>query len=235
MSDPVETPRRGLTAAIVPALAAAALAGLGAMFLVSRQQEGGAASAAPAGCILEGADALGGPFVLVDTNGQRVTQADFAGQPAIVYFGYTHCPDVCPTTLYALAEALALPEGYDAAPIFITADPERDTPAVLGAYVATSGFPEDLVGLTGSSAQVQAAMRAFQASSSRAPADANGQYAVNHSSFMYVLDGQWRTVAAMPTFRPGEISPETQMSPMVPVEPEALQACIVAGLDRTRR
>ncbi|GAM99579.1 cytochrome oxidase biogenesis protein Sco1/SenC/PrrC [alpha proteobacterium U9-1i] len=224
---PSESPRRHLTGAVVPAIAAAALAGLGAMYLVSRQPTD---IATPAGCILEHADALGGPIDLVDTHGTRMTQADFAGQPALVYFGFTHCPDICPTTMYTLNDALELPEGYDVQPILISVDPARDTPAVMGAYVETEGFPEGLIGLTGSEAQVAAAARAFQASASRGAASADGGYSVNHTSFLYVLDGNWRTVAAMPTHKP--VDAGAGGPALVPVEPAELQACIVAGLDR---
>ena len=74
------------------------------------------------------------------------TQADFAGEPAVIYFGFTHCPDICPTSMYTLAEALAEPDGYDVQPILITVDPERDTPARMGEYTRTQGFPPGLVG-----------------------------------------------------------------------------------------
>lgn len=229
---PNETPRRNLTGAVVPALAVAALAGMGAMYFVSQQRPGAGASAAPVGCILEHADAIGGPISLVDTHGTAITQADFAGQPALVYFGFTHCPDVCPTTMYTLNEALALPDGYDVQPILISVDPARDTPQAMASYVATEGFPEGLVGLTGGEAQVAAAAQAFHVSYSRGDSNADGGYNVNHTTFLYVLNENWRTVAAMPTFRPGDLHPDGQMSPVVPVAPQELAACIVAGLDR---
>ncbi len=229
---PSETPRRNLTGAVVPALAAAALAGLGAMYFISQQRPGASAAAAPAGCILEHAGALGGAISLVDTHGTAMTEADFAGQPAVLYFGFTHCPDVCPTTMYVLNQALQLPEGYDVQPIMISVDPARDTPEAMARYVTTDGYPEGLIGLTGNEAQVTSAAQAFQVSYSRGEANADGGYNVNHSSFLYVLDENWRTVAAMPTFRPGEMRPDGTTSPMVSVEPQELAACIVAGLDR---
>lgn len=229
---PNDPPRRNITGAVVPALAAAALAGLGAMYFVSQQRPGVGASAAPAGCILDHADAIGGPISLIDTHGTAITQADFAGQPAVLYFGFTHCPDVCPTTMYVLNEALALPDGYDVQPILVSADPARDTPQAMAGYIATDGFPEGLVGLTGSQAQVDAALRAFHASATRGEVNADGGYNVNHTSFLYVLDGNWRTVAALPTFKPGDAPAGGGMSPAVPVEAQELAACIVAGLDR---
>ena len=99
------------------------------MLLVGVNGAAAQAAAAPRDCILEDADGVGGPIDLVDSNGARVTQADFAGEPAVIYFGFTHCPDICPTSMYAVAEALAQPGGYDVQPILITVDPERDTPA----------------------------------------------------------------------------------------------------------
>ncbi|MGH6950775.1 MAG: SCO family protein, partial [Vitreimonas sp.] len=143
MAEHVETPRRNLTGAVVPAVAAAALAAIGALVLVVRSQ-GQLASAPVEGCILENADALNGPIDLVDVNGARVTQADFAGQPTVIYFGFTHCPDVCPTTMYAVAQALEQEDSYDVQAILITVDPARDTPEAMRAYAATEGFPRGL-------------------------------------------------------------------------------------------
>jgi protein SCO1/2 len=214
----METPRLNLTGAVVPALAAAALAAAGALFLAGRYGE--RQSAAPpviANCILEGAEEVGGPIALVDENGATVTQADFAGSPAVLYFGFTHCPDICPTTMYALAEALAAPGGYDAQPVLITLDPERDTPEVMGAYARTEGFPSGLVGLTGSRAQIDAAKQAFDVYSSRAPGSTEDAYNIDHSSFLYVVDGQWRTRSIVNTVR---------------ASPNEIAQCIAAGLDR---
>lgn len=223
MNEPVETPRRRLTGAVVPAIAAALLAALAVMLLVGRN--GGPEKSAANGvsmenCILQGADAVGGPVELQDSNGARVTQADFAGEPAVIYFGFTNCPDVCPTSMYALAAAQALPGGYDVQPILITVDPARDTPEVMGLYSRTEGFPSGLVGLSGSQAQIDAAKRAFQVYSTRvdiegAPANV---YNVDHSSFFYVMDGAWRTRAIVRTSG---------------ASPEQVAACISAGLERT--
>lgn len=232
MADPVETPRRKLTGAVVPAVAAAGLAAVFAILVVDSNGRHGGAQALPSNCILENADGVGGPIDLVDAHGARVTQADFSGEPAIVYFGFTHCPDACPTTMYAVAEALALPGGYDAQPVLISVDPERDTPAVMGAYTHTDGFPPGLVGLTGSAAQVDAAKRAFQVYSSRVeiPDAPSGVYNVDHSSFLYVLDGQWRTRAIASTVRRERANDPA--SPMVAMPPADIAACIAAGLDR---
>jgi len=229
----VETPRRNLTGAIVPALAVAALAGLGALLLAGGQGGGQKSAAAPPiDCILENADGVGGPIDLVDGAGGRVTQADFAGAPAVVYFGFAHCPDVCPTSMYSLAEALAAPGGYDVQPILITVDPERDTPQLMQEYARAEGFPSGLVGLSGSQAQIDAAKRAFQVYAQRAPAEsgASDQYNVDHSSFLYVLDGQWRTRAIVPTMR--RQAGGDPASPLTATPPETIAACIAAGLER---
>ena len=233
MPEPVETPRRNLTGAVVPAVAVAGLAALGAMLLVGTNGDGAKQAAAPRDCILRNADAVGGAIDLVDSNGARVTQADFAGQPAVVYFGFTHCPDVCPSSMYALAEALAEPGGYDVQPVLITVDPERDTPQRMGAYTRTEGFPPGLVGLSGTREQVNAAASAFQVHHGKveipgAPADV---YNVDHSSLLYVLDRNWRTVSIIPTMNRAD--PMDPASPMAPVAPAAIAACIAAGLERT--
>jgi protein SCO1/2 len=232
VDQPVETPRRNLTGAIVPALAAAGLAAIGALVLVSRNGFETGAPPVVQNCILENVDAIGGPISLVDSNGAAVTQADFAGQPAVIYFGFTHCPDVCPTTLYALSEALAQPGGYDVQPVMITVDPQRDTPDVMGAYARTSGFPAGLIGLTGAPAQVDAAKSAFHVYASRAEIPGAGAdvYNVDHSSLLYVVDGQWRTVAAIPTVR--QADPVNPGGAPVPASPQEIAACIAAGLER---
>lgn len=227
---PVETPRRNLTGAVVPALAVAGLAAVGAMWLVGGI--GRQTAEAPRDCIIENADGIGGPIDLVDTNGARVTQADFAGEPAIVYFGFTHCPDVCPTSMYAVAEALAQEGGYDVQPILISVDPERDTPERMREYTHTEGFPPGLVGLTGTRAQVDAAASAFQVYHAKAeiPGAAPDVYNVDHSSLLYVLDSNWRTVSAIQTMRrEDQMNPQ---SPMVPAAPADIAACISAGLER---
>lgn len=218
MAEPVEIPRRSLTGAVIPAIAAAALIGAGALALVGLH--GAQQAVAPENCILTGVEAVGGPISLLDTNGDAVTQADFAGAPAIVYFGYTHCPDICPTTMYTLAEALAAPGGYDVRSVFISVDPERDTPAVLQAYVRSDGFPAGLAGLTGSAAQVEAAKSAFRVYSARAQVQgaAADVYNVDHLSLLYIMDGQWRV---------------RSMIRSNGVTPEQLEQCIAAGLERS--
>jgi len=234
MAEPVETPRRNLTGAVVPALAVAGLAAVGAILLVGTNDGGrGKQAAIPRDCIVENADGVGGPIDLVDSNGARVTQADFAGEPAVIYFGFTHCPDICPGTMYTVAEALAQPGGYDVQPILITVDPERDTPQRMGEYARTDGFPPGLTGLSGTRAQIDAAARAFQVHHAKvaipgAPADT---YNVDHSSLLYVVDANWRTVSIIQTMNRAD--PMDPRSPVVPASPENIAACIAAGLERT--
>ena len=231
MPEPTETPRRNLTGAVVPAVAAAALAAVGAILIVGVNGRAGVQT--PQSCILEGAQDVGGPIDLVDQNGARVTQPDFAGQPAVIYFGFTNCPDVCPTSMYAIAEALAQPGGYDVQPILITVDPARDTPERMRDYVATEGFPSGLVGLTGSRRQVEAALAAFHAygrAQPPAPGAPANVYNVDHTSFLYVVDDGWRTVAIIPTTR--RERPEDPTSPVVAAPVEDIAACIAAGLEQ---
>lgn len=102
------------------------------------------------------ADATGGPFTLENTDGQTVTNATYRGKYLRVYFGYTYCPDICPTTLQAIANRLDLlgSKANAVAPVFITVDPARDTPAVTKRY--TAAFSSRLIGLTGTAAEIAA-------------------------------------------------------------------------------
>lgn len=133
-------------------------------------------------------------FTLQDAGGTTVTGATYRGRYLLVYFGFTHCPDICPTTLLLMGNALKQ-LGDKAAriqPLFITVDPERDTPKVVGDYVAH--FGKDFVGLTGSPAQVKAAADSFRVFYSAAPkANASGGAMVDHSGFIYLMgpDGQY--------------------------------------------
>ena len=139
---------------------------------------------------------IGGPFTLVDQDGRTVSDADFRGKILLIYFGYTWCPDVCPTELQAMG--LALDELGDRAdqvlPVFITVDPERDTPEALKNYVVN--FHERLIGLTGSNEQVAAAARAYRVYFQKAKDSAGtSDYLMDHSAYVYVMgrDGTYRT------------------------------------------
>lgn len=148
--------------------------------------------------------ALGGPFSLVNHEGRAVTQADYAGGFMLVYFGFTYCPDVCPTELGTMAAAIDLLEeqGAQVTPVLITIDPERDTPEALSDYVAR--FHPRLVGLTGSAEQIAAAARAYRVFYAKVNRPEMSQYLMDHSSFIY-LSGPDGRVRAL--FRP-ETTPE---------------------------
>lgn len=132
---------------------------------------------------------IGGPFALTDQTGKRVTDQDFAGKYRLMYFGYTFCPDVCPTSLSIMAEALdqLSPEQQaKLVPIFVTVDPERDTPEVLASYVPN--FRPDMVGLTGSPDEIKAVARTFKAFYAKVNADdPDGNYTMDHSSTTYLM------------------------------------------------
>jgi protein SCO1/2 len=139
-----------------------------------------------------GAIAIGGPFNLIDGNGKPVTDQSFHGRWMLVYFGYTHCPDACPTTLNTLAEMMddLGTAKRNVVPIFISVDPDRDTPGVMKDYV--SSFGPEFVGLTGSTQQVSDVEHAYRVYAAKHPT-ANGDYDMDHSSIVYVMnpDGQF--------------------------------------------
>lgn len=143
---------------------------------------------------------IGGAFALTDQNGIRRSQTDFAGRPMLIYFGFTYCPDVCPTALDIMGGALDALQQRDAIayerlqPVFISVDPARDTPPVLRDYLAY--FHPRLSGLTGSQADIDAVKSAFKIYAARGAAeDENGNYNVDHSSFFYLMDENNRYLA----------------------------------------
>ncbi|MGZ5861954.1 MAG: SCO family protein [Methyloceanibacter sp.] len=137
---------------------------------------------------------IGGPFTLIDQNGRTVTDRDFPGRYKLVFFGFTHCPDICPAELQVMAAALdQLGDKADkVVPIFITVDPERDTPQVMSDFV--KNFGSRLVGLTGSPEAVAAAAKAYRVAYTKVddPGSANG-YTVDHSALVYLMspDGEY--------------------------------------------
>lgn len=140
--------------------------------------------------------AIGGPFTLVDGTGRTVSDTDFRGKWMLIYFGYTFCPDVCPTSLSLLTEALdKVPAAQQAqiVPVFVTVDPSRDTPQVMKDYVAA--FRPDMVGLTGSQEQVAAMMKSYKVYAARAKGDDPVNYTVDHSSILYLVGPDGRFVA----------------------------------------
>jgi len=151
-----------------------------------------------------GAPTVGGPFALVDGNGHSVTDRDFRGKYLLVYFGYTYCPDVCPTTLNAVADALdRLGKKADLVqPVFITVDPRRDTPAVVKQYAAA--FTPRLVGLTGTPAEIATVAkeyRVYYAEHRTGPGP--NDYSMDHSSILYLMGPDGRFVAPIRTDETG--------------------------------
>ncbi|MCC7305542.1 MAG: SCO family protein [Alphaproteobacteria bacterium] len=130
---------------------------------------------------------IGGPFTLVDHNGKTVTDKDFAGQYRLIYFGFTSCPAICPTELAKVTKALKIlgPQAEKIRPLFITVDPERDTPEVLKQYVAM--FDPRLVGLTGTQAQIDAALKNYKIFAAKRQDESSTEYTMDHSSFIYFL------------------------------------------------
>ncbi len=141
---------------------------------------------------------IGGPFQLVAPDGSTVSETSFPGRYLLIFFGFTYCPDVCPTELATMSAALdAL--GGDAdriQPLFVSVDPQRDTPEVMGQYTAV--FDPRILGLTGSEAQVAAAAAAFRVYHERVEPEGGGDYLVNHSAFTYLVDPDGNTVAVLP-------------------------------------
>ena len=127
-------------------------------------------------------------FQLTDDNGKTVTAADYRGKVVLLYFGYTHCPDVCPLTLAHLHQVMEQlgKQADDVRILFVSVDPLRDTPAALHAYV--NAFDKHVVGLTGSPGAIEALTKRYRAAFSREPSSKDGNYEVSHSSAIYVFD-----------------------------------------------
>jgi protein SCO1/2 len=141
------------------------------------------------------ASVIGGPFKLIDQNGQPISDADLKGKPFLVFFGYTHCPDVCPTTLFEVSEVMrSLGKDADRAKaLFISVDPDRDTPAVLKDYL--SSFDPHLIGLTGDQAALNAVEKSYRVYAKKVPTGKDGDYSMDHSAIVYLMDKSGRFVA----------------------------------------
>ena len=163
---------------------AVVIAGLGATWYAVQQGSSGDAFAQCS----SGATSteLGGPFTLVDGTGATVTDQDVITEPTIIYFGYTFCPDVCPIDVARNADSIDIlaERGISATPVFISIDPERDTPEVVGDYAGY--LHEKMIGLTGSAAQVKAASQAYKTYYKAHPAE-DEFYLVDHSTFSYFV------------------------------------------------
>ena len=147
--------------------------------------------------------AIGGPFRLIDQDGRAVTDRDFKGKPLLVFFGFTHCPDVCPTTLFDVSEILRR-LGKDAdqvGALFVTVDPARDTPEKLKEYL--SSFDPHLRGLTGDEPAIVAIAKAYRVYYKKVP-NPGGDYTMDHTAIVYLMDKEGRFVAPFSLKRPPE-------------------------------
>jgi protein SCO1/2 len=142
--------------------------------------------------------AVGGPFHLEDQNGTPVTDADMKGRPFLVFFGFTHCPDICPTTLFDMSQVMKAlgPDANKIGALFITVDPQRDTPAVIKDYL--SNFDPHLRGLTGDQASIDAAVKAYRVYAKKVPLE-NGDYTMDHTAIVYLMDKDGHFVAPFST------------------------------------
>ena len=176
------------------------LAVLAAASLLSGCGQGGSASTA-GDPPLAGAQ-IGGPFTLIDKHGKTVRWRDFKGHYRIVYFGYTYCPDACPTDLSVEAQGLKLyanahPQQAAAVrPLFITIDPARDTPEVVGRFAAA--FSSQLIGLTGTAAQIDQAAKAFAVYYAKGKAIGGGAYLMDHSRIAYLMGPNGQPIDMLP-------------------------------------
>ena len=147
--------------------------------------------------------AVGGPFHLEDQNGKPFGDQDMKGRPFLVFFGFTHCPDICPTTLFDISQIMSK-LGLDAdrtGALFITVDPERDTPAVLKDYL--SNFDPHLRGLTGDAAAVNAVLKAYRVYAKKVPLE-GGDYTMDHTAIVYLMDKDGHFVAPFNMKQPPE-------------------------------
>ena len=181
----------------VLALAAALLAGLAALAAVAIViwPRGGEVAISPS--------AVGGPFRLTDQNGRAVTEADFKGKPFLVFFGFTHCPDICPAALFEMSETFRRlgPDAEKMNALFISVDSERDTPEKLKEYLQS--FHPRISALTGTQAEIDAVTKAYKAYAKKVPLDGGG-YTMDHSAIVYLMDRDGRFVAPFNLKRPAD-------------------------------
>jgi len=144
----------------------------------------------------EGTPAIGAPFTLTDQDGHKRSSHDFAGRYMLIYFGYTYCPDVCPTTLTLMADALGKmgPKASRVVPVFITVDPERDTPEQLALYL--SSFDPHITGLSGTLENIAAVMTRYRVYARKVPLDGGG-YTMDHTAAIYMMNGKGQFTGIM--------------------------------------
>jgi cytochrome oxidase Cu insertion factor (SCO1/SenC/PrrC family) len=175
-------PRRAVL--IFAALVLAIAAGIGSYAFLPR----------PPGPQGSGTALIGGPFALTNQDGRQVTEKDFLGRYMLVFFGYTYCPDICPTELQVMTAAIDMmgEDGKAIAPVFVTVDPQRDTPEVIKAYV--ENFGPDLVGLTGAPEDIASVTKAYRVYYAKAGDTASDEYLMDHSSIIYLMGRDGRFV-----------------------------------------
>jgi len=141
--------------------------------------------------VTSGVADIGGAYTLLNQDGETVTQDSALGKPQLVYFGFSYCPDICPTALQKIGAVQALidPAGDKLNYLFISVDPERDTPESLKLYITANGFPKGLTGLTGTQDQIDAVKAAYKVYSQKVPTpDSAADYTVDHSDIIYFMD-----------------------------------------------
>ena len=138
---------------------------------------------------------IGAPFRLMGPDGKSVSDADLKGDVVVMFFGFTHCPDVCPTTLFEVSELFRkLGDGAKVRGVFVSVDPERDTPEILKDYL--SSFDKRIIGLSGDRAALEPMLKAYRVYARKNPA-ANGEYSMDHSAIVYLLDKQMRFIGPL--------------------------------------
>jgi protein SCO1/2 len=147
------------------------------------------------GATAPGGSAIGGPFNLIDQNGKPITDGDIKGRPSLVFFGYTHCPDVCPTTLFDMSEVMRAlgPDADRVNALFITVDPQRDTAAAMKDYL--SSFDPHLRGATGDQKAIETVERGYRVYAKKVPTGKDGDYSMDHTALVYLMDKEGRFVA----------------------------------------
>ncbi len=155
------------------------------------------------------APAVGGPFALIDHNGVARRDSDFRGKLMLVYFGYTYCPDACPTTLQAITQTLDLlgDKAAKVQPLFISVDPARDTPEQLKSYVAN--FHPSLLGLTGTQDALKQAEQEYHVYVAKVPQSGDNDYLIDHTSIVYLMGRDGRYLGQFPTGIPPKVMAAT--------------------------
>jgi protein SCO1/2 len=200
------------TKIIMAVMAGLAVGALAAISIIPQARQ---AIVSSGGDKLSGKALIGGPFSLIDQNGNRVTEKDFRGRYTLVFFGFTSCPDICPAGLQLVAAALEnLGKKADRiVPVFISVDPERDTPEKLGEYVRN--FDARFVGLTGTPEEIAKAAKAYRVYYKKVPnADLPDDYSIDHTSIFYLMDPEGEFVT--------HFSPTTPVDDMTAKLDEAL-------------